>query len=229
MELRITECMKEPSFMKIPDSENPKGSENHGFKSWSVRLNIPMNIPPSQVGYYGCELKGSELLDSTLFLRLEWQVKELLWISNALISLAIGIIVGLLFALILSSTANNSDRNGNGAIHLFKHLMPGNQDPDLDFTGIIDFKGHSPKLSMNTRRSTPETEENNNKGTSSSSDSSKRSSKAMRRKSTGHKYFFAINLYNSFDVIRIIFDYVQSLSHLRIPERVCIGVRERIV
>ncbi|POW14006.1 hypothetical protein PSTT_03363 [Puccinia striiformis] len=388
MELRITECMKEPSFMKIPDSENPKGSENPWFQILECAAKHPdehttkiirtlsfgsNTYGTSQVGYYGCELKGSELLDSTLFLRLcvcceivivsgagaslgrmaepsqapirrrrqssiinnhstttttsssstnsttgQPGMNQQQQLSNylrskipALISLAIGIIVGLLFALILSSTANNSDRkssqwrggatvptwthsrtastkssvpiptldqrfrvfnllstltghhtqqctkaaqkpykrqvyeryepllgydpstsnrknkkNGNGAIHLFKHLMPGNQDPDLDFTGIIDFKGHSPKLSMNTRRSTPETEENNNKGTSSSSDSSKRSSKAMRRKSTGHKYFFAINLYNSFDVIPDLFSTMFKVSAILGFQNVFVSVYE---
>ncbi|EHS63875.1 hypothetical protein PGT21_008752 [Puccinia graminis f. sp. tritici] len=83
-ELRISECLKEPSFIQVPDSQNPGESENPWYKVLESAAKHPdehttkiiralyfnaNTYGSSQPGYYSCDLKGSELLDSTLFLR----------------------------------------------------------------------------------------------------------------------------------------------------------------
>ncbi|PLW18951.1 hypothetical protein PCANC_11844 [Puccinia coronata f. sp. avenae] len=182
----------------------------------------------------------------------------------ALISLAIGIVVGLLFALILSATSNNStlsskqaqwrgganlptwthsrtaatkfsvpiptldqrfrvfnllstltgyhtqtctkssqnaykrqvyeryepllgydptrSKTHHGPVHLLKHIVPGFNDPDQNFNGIYD---HYLERWTTTTTTTTTKEQ--------------QYTRAPQRKATGHKYFFAINLYNSFD------------------------------
>ncbi|KNZ56210.1 family 69 glycosyltransferase protein [Puccinia sorghi] len=100
-----------------------------------------------------------------------------------------------------------------GPIHLLQHIMPGSKDPDQDFSGILDFKGHT-KLNINARRS-PQRQQQQKQDDTTTTESSKTShqrTKAMRRKSTGHKYFFAINLYNSFDVIPDLFSTMFKVS-----------------
>ncbi|WAR58832.1 hypothetical protein PtB15_10B171 [Puccinia triticina] len=109
-----------------------------------------------------------------------------------------------------------------GPIHLFKHLIPGADDPDQDFTGILDFKGHS-KLSLNARRS-PDASSSSSSSSSSSTTSER--SKAVRRKGTGHKYFFAINLYNSFDVIPDLFSTMFKVSAILGFQNVFVSVYE---
>ncbi|OAV86961.1 hypothetical protein PTTG_06365 [Puccinia triticina 1-1 BBBD Race 1] len=83
-ELRISECMKEPSFIMVPDSQSPGKADNPWFKVLASAAKHPdehttkiiralsfnaNTYGDSQPGYYSCDLKGSELLDSTLFLR----------------------------------------------------------------------------------------------------------------------------------------------------------------
>jgi len=83
-ELRISECMREPSFIQVPASQNPKETENPWYKVLQSAAKHPdehttkliralsfnaNTYGDSQPGYYSCDLKGSELLDSTVFLR----------------------------------------------------------------------------------------------------------------------------------------------------------------
>ncbi|PLW18197.1 hypothetical protein PCANC_01423 [Puccinia coronata f. sp. avenae] len=84
LELRISECMKEPSSLQVPSSQHPTESENPWYKvlqsgakhhdehTTKVIRALSYNANTygdSQVGYYLCDLKGTEVLDSTIFLR----------------------------------------------------------------------------------------------------------------------------------------------------------------
>jgi len=83
-ELRISECMKEPSFIQVPASQNPEETGNPWYKvlqsaakhhdEHTTKLIRALSFNAntygdSQPGYYSCDLEGSELLDSTVFLR----------------------------------------------------------------------------------------------------------------------------------------------------------------
>ncbi|KAA1099487.1 capsular associated protein [Puccinia graminis f. sp. tritici] len=122
------------------------------------------------------------------------------------------------------TSSSRAKSKAAGTLHLFKHLVPGSPDPDQDFTGIIDFKGHS-KLNLNNRRSSSSSTGSDSKQGDSSSSTSGRS-KAVRRKGTGHKYFFAINLYNSFDVIPDLFSTMFKVSAILGFQNVFVSVYE---
>jgi len=114
-----------------------------------------------------------------------------------------------------------------GPIHLLQHILPGSNDPDQDFTGILDFKGHT-KLNLNARRS-PQQQQQDEHDSSTTAEKSKTSTqrnKAMRRKATGHKYFFAINLYNSFDIIPDLFSTMFKVSAILGFQNVFVSVYE---
>ncbi|MBW0505156.1 hypothetical protein O181_044871 [Austropuccinia psidii MF-1] len=102
----------------------------------------------------------------------------------------------------------------NGPIHLLQHIFAGSKDPDQDFRGIIDFKGHT-KLTLMKKRSQvvpdPKT---------------KPVLKVVGRKGTGHKYFFAINLYNSFDIIPDLFSTMFKVSAILGFQNVFVSVYE---
>ncbi|PLW30919.1 hypothetical protein PCANC_20336 [Puccinia coronata f. sp. avenae] len=230
----------------------------------------------------------------------------------ALISLAIGIVVGLLFALILSATSNNStlsskqaqwrgganlptwthsrtaatkfsvpiptldqrfrvfnllstltgyhtqtctkssqnaykrqvyeryepllgydptrSKTHHGPVHLLKHIVPGFNDPDQNFNGILDFKGHHSSLNMNNRRSSSQQEyttTTSKDGTTTTTTTKEQQyTRAPQRKATGHKYFFAINLYNSFDVIPDLFSTMLKVSAILGFQNVFVSVYE---
>ncbi|KAH9812001.1 family 69 glycosyltransferase [Melampsora americana] len=103
-------------------------------------------------------------------------------------------------------------------LHLLQHILPGRPQPEGEYEGITDAKGHS-KLKLKARRS------------QISDPSSKASphnpgNKAVHRKGTGHKYFFAINLYNSFDVIPDLFSTMFKVSAILGFQNVFVSVYE---
>ncbi|KAI8456717.1 family 69 glycosyltransferase [Phakopsora pachyrhizi] len=110
----------------------------------------------------------------------------------------------------------------NGPIHLLQHILPGSKDPDRDFEGILDFKDH-PTLKLKNRRSQPLEKDQHHP---QSSHSNPYHPKAVRRKGTGHKYFFAINLYNSFDVIPDLFSTMFKVSAILGFQNVFVSVYE---
>ncbi|EFP76265.2 uncharacterized protein PGTG_02706 [Puccinia graminis f. sp. tritici CRL 75-36-700-3] len=176
----------------------------------------------------------------------------------ALISLAIGIIVGLLFALILSSNTSNPSRKssewrGGTTVPTWTHSRTASTKfsvpiPTLDqrfrvFNLLSTLTGHHTQSCTKSsqkpyRRQVYERYEpllgydptsssrakNSKQGDSSSSTSGR--SKAVRRKGTGHKYFFAINLYNSFDVIPDLFSTMFKVSAILGFQNVFVSVYE---
>lgn len=104
-------------------------------------------------------------------------------------------------------------------LHLLRHLLPGRPQPEGEYQGIMDAKGHS-KLKLKTRRS----QISEPKPVTSSS--ARSNSKAVHRKGTGHKYFFAINLYNSFDVIPDLFSTMFKVSSILGFQNVFVSVYE---
>lgn len=83
-ELRIEQCLDEPSHMKVPDSQHPTDYDNSWFQvlesaarhvdehTTKIIRALAFNAKTwgsVQPGYYSCDLQGSELLDSSIFLR----------------------------------------------------------------------------------------------------------------------------------------------------------------
>lgn len=118
----------------------------------------------------------------------------------------------------------SSNPTNRGLIHLIKHLIPGTQDPDRDFNGIIDFKGHSKLTRLNTKRS--QIIQDPSSSSSSHSKPPPDSKPIRRRPKTAHKYFFAINLYNSFDVIPDLFSTMFKVSSILGFQNVFVSVYE---
>ncbi|KAG0149837.1 hypothetical protein CROQUDRAFT_653130 [Cronartium quercuum f. sp. fusiforme G11] len=102
-------------------------------------------------------------------------------------------------------------------LHLLQHILPGRPKPEREYEGITDAKGQS-KLKLKARRSQI--------SNSHSAVPPPTRSKAVHRKGTGHKYFFAINLYNSFDVIPDLFSTMFKVSSILGFQNVFVSVYE---